>query len=235
MDADGDGFGDPAVSLFDCAPPSGYVDDSSDCDDGDASVFPGGDAACPGLDCLELLDLGNTTDGDYWVILDGVPALATCDMTGGGWTLVFFDDFEAAPDAGWSLASTYLCGAWTTLLGGYNNLAGGTVSNLVSLAGVAHTEVRLELSYAKLDSWDGETGWVDLGGQQIWSAALFYWEGAEVCGWNRGWNGSWDDLHAITGTIAHSEATVEVVAGSSLDQGADDESFGIDDVAIWVR
>jgi hypothetical protein len=234
-DGDGDGFGDPAVSLFDCAPPSGFVDNADDCDDSDPALFPGSDAACAALDCLELLNQGNTADGDYWVTMDGVPTLAECDMSGGGWTLVFFDDFEATPDAGWSMSATYVCGPWTTLLGGYGNLSGGAVSNVVALAGVEHAEVRLDLSYAKLDSWDGETAYVDLGGQNLWTASLQYYEGSEVCGWNRGWDGSYDDLHLVTGTLAHSDPTVEVVAGSTLDQDASDESFGIDDVAVWVR
>ena len=35
-DADGDGFGDAAIEVSACAPPSGYVSDGTDCDDGDA-------------------------------------------------------------------------------------------------------------------------------------------------------------------------------------------------------
>jgi formylglycine-generating enzyme required for sulfatase activity len=40
-DADGDGYGDAASTIQTCAMPDGYVADSTDCDDGDASVFPG--------------------------------------------------------------------------------------------------------------------------------------------------------------------------------------------------
>jgi hypothetical protein len=40
-DSDGDGFGDPAQEREACAQPSGWVAASSDCDDGDASVYPG--------------------------------------------------------------------------------------------------------------------------------------------------------------------------------------------------
>ena len=59
-DADSDGYGDPEVSHVSCAPPSGYVDDSTDCDDIDAAISPSADEACDGLDN----DCDGTTDED---------------------------------------------------------------------------------------------------------------------------------------------------------------------------
>ena len=50
-DADGDGFGDPDVTIADCVgPPAGFVNDSSDCDDMDAGVRPGAVDICDGVD-----------------------------------------------------------------------------------------------------------------------------------------------------------------------------------------
>lgn len=49
-DADGDGFGDPAVSVLICAPPPGYVAVASDCDDARASVHPDAIEVCNRLD-----------------------------------------------------------------------------------------------------------------------------------------------------------------------------------------
>ena len=40
-DTDGDGFGDPAVSLAACTAPAGFVADDQDCDDTDPAVNPG--------------------------------------------------------------------------------------------------------------------------------------------------------------------------------------------------
>ncbi|MCB9568050.1 MAG: hypothetical protein H6710_12715 [Myxococcales bacterium] len=58
LDADNDTFGDPSMSVSACAPPPGYVDDMSDCDDGDGAIFPGADEVCNGADddCDQLID-----------------------------------------------------------------------------------------------------------------------------------------------------------------------------------
>ena len=49
-DADGDGYGDPSVSLSLCGTSPGYVTDHTDCDDTRASVHPGAPELCDGLD-----------------------------------------------------------------------------------------------------------------------------------------------------------------------------------------
>ncbi len=62
-DADGDGFGDSSTTTTACEQPSSYVDDTSDCDDTDGTVYPGAqetpsdgtDQNCDGYDgCLDL-------------------------------------------------------------------------------------------------------------------------------------------------------------------------------------
>lgn len=49
-DADGDGYGDRSDLVQACAPPDGYVDDASDCDDRDAAVHPEAVDTCNGVD-----------------------------------------------------------------------------------------------------------------------------------------------------------------------------------------
>ena len=49
-DSDGDGYGNPAADKDACAAPSGYVEDSSDCDDGDNTINPDAIEVCDGVD-----------------------------------------------------------------------------------------------------------------------------------------------------------------------------------------
>ncbi|MED5373397.1 MAG: MopE-related protein [Myxococcota bacterium] len=113
-DSDGDGYGDASSTQDACDQPSGYVSDTSDCDDSDASVNPAGtevcdgvdndcdgsadagvlgtDATCAADDCAAILaDSSSVTDGTYYLD-DGAGNIydAYCEMDddGGGWTLV---------------------------------------------------------------------------------------------------------------------------------------------------
>jgi hypothetical protein len=62
-DADGDGYGDPALSLVACDAPAGYVADASDCDDGAPGTNPGATEACDAANVDEDCDV-NADDGD---------------------------------------------------------------------------------------------------------------------------------------------------------------------------
>jgi len=70
QDADGDGYGDAPVTAHRCSQPSGYVADSSDCDDADAAVSPGASEICNELDddCDGLTDEqdDSLSDGTDW-------------------------------------------------------------------------------------------------------------------------------------------------------------------------
>ena len=85
-DADGDGFGDPSVPTDSCEPPAGTVADDTDCDDTDATVYPGAPEICGDHDdddCDGNVDVGvegvwyTDDDGDGY----GHPAQyeTTCD------------------------------------------------------------------------------------------------------------------------------------------------------------
>jgi nitrous oxidase accessory protein NosD len=59
-DADGDGFGNPLITIQACTAPPGYVADNTDCDDTHATVYPGAPEICDGLDnnCNGQIDEG---------------------------------------------------------------------------------------------------------------------------------------------------------------------------------
>ncbi len=67
-DADADGYGNPDAATSSCQQPTGYVADSSDCDDWNDTVNPAGTETCNGLDddCDGMTDGDDATDATYW-------------------------------------------------------------------------------------------------------------------------------------------------------------------------
>ena len=72
-DVDDDGYGDAAAGVTACEAPDGYVADATDCDDGEAAVFPGADEACNGVDddCDGEIDEGSADMSTFWADADG--------------------------------------------------------------------------------------------------------------------------------------------------------------------
>jgi cysteine-rich repeat protein len=77
LDADGDGYGDPGSTAPGCSAPSGYVADATDCDDADATAWPGATETCDGTDddCDGTVDEADAVDAATWY----------ADADGDGW------------------------------------------------------------------------------------------------------------------------------------------------------
>jgi len=75
-DQDGDGYGDAARVERACAPFDGAVDDASDCDDTDVTVYPSAAELCDGLDndCDAVVD-AEVVPRDHPTIQDAIDAL----------------------------------------------------------------------------------------------------------------------------------------------------------------
>ena len=101
-DADDDGYGDPSNSNTYCEQPSGYVPNSSDCDDADAEAYPGNAEVCDGVDndCDDEADEGVSitayvdADGDGFGDPNGATVL--CELESGYvWDATDCDDTDA--------------------------------------------------------------------------------------------------------------------------------------------
>ena len=74
LDADGDGYGNPAYSISSTTEPTGYVEDNTDCDDSSATTSPMATEICgDGIDndCSNGDEVCATTETAYYVDSDG--------------------------------------------------------------------------------------------------------------------------------------------------------------------
>jgi len=91
-DADGDGYGDLSTQVLACVQPSGFVNEATDCNDGDPAVHPGAGEYCnnidddcdggvDGADSLDAVAWYADSDGDGWG--DGLQETTACDEPSG--------------------------------------------------------------------------------------------------------------------------------------------------------
>ncbi len=149
--------------------------------------------------------------------------------------LVYRDDFQSAA-TGWSM-TTRSSAAASTILGGYNVTSNTSFYRDFDLTGIAHTEVLVKLTYYAIDSWDGERAYVNVSNGTAIVPAVWY---MSIVNSDPGRvntvGGEWPDgTYHVQLQTSHTGNSLRVTAGSTLDQGATDESFGIDNVEIWVR
>jgi len=83
-----------------------------------------GDAACPASSCLEILEAGVGTSGEYWIETDSGSAQVACDMDtdGGGWTRVWAHDGVTDYNSStlpYDISSSSLLGTAVDVLVGY--------------------------------------------------------------------------------------------------------------------
>ncbi len=130
-DADGDGYGDPAIATFSCdgSIPAGYVTNNTDCDDSNPAVHPGAREVCDNIDnnCNGQVDEAGLKPGmvSWWpgegnandatgshdgVLRDGV----TFDPAGEvGKAFSFNGDYVEVPDSpSLRFTSQYTLEAW---------------------------------------------------------------------------------------------------------------------------
>jgi hypothetical protein len=116
-DADGDGHGDPSITVTACTAPAGYVSSTDDCDDTRADVHPGAIEVCDAVD--------NDCNGQ-----SEAPAVA--------WTTALGLPYQT-PIAADAVGNTFVVGAFTGTL----DLGGGP---LVSAGGTDIFIARLDAS-----------------------------------------------------------------------------------------
>lgn len=242
------------------APDGGWSDTAgTDCNDEDPQNLcrcgtqgPAGDSVCTPLpataaSCLEILmDDASAPDGTYAIDPDGAgaaPALqVTCDMGAGGWTILHRSDFSDGNASGWedleggeaALDLHSDCAeTFGPMLGGVSEFGEDSgATQTFDLHGIPHTEIALSLDFIVLDSWDGEDGRVLLDGDEVFGESYDFRDADDdVCG------DDFEDEGAqpVNVQVAHSDDEATVTVTSTLDQEADNESFGVANIELRIR
>lgn len=222
------------IGSFQCVCPKDEVGNGKVC----TKLGYGADNPAP--NCKEILTkYGAAADGNYWIDPDGSGALPAtqyyCDMKNGGWVLINYDDFENSSQSGWSAGPVSTCGDYGKILGGYNNWGSGVTASK-TLTAPQHTEAKLTMQFIRIDTWDDERGYVFVDGAKVfdqqWKGNIKYsGDPNKKCGQGNWLDGRWD----VAWSGAHTATTLTVSASTNLNEGAGNESFGIDNVAVWVR
>ena len=104
-----------------------------------------------------------------------------------------------------------------------------------------HTELRLTARVHFIDSWDGEAAFMSVDGHTVWtSAKAARQRPADAASPHLSVCGDHGVADAVIGkkidiVVPHRDALASIRFGTYLDEHACDESFGIDDVALYVH
>ena len=167
LDADGDGYGNPGMSMSACGAPMGHVATGDDCNDADAAVHPGVLEACNGRDedCDGAIDDGVTcgacvsgsTGGHAYLFCSVGQSYASSETAcvGFGYHLATIQD--ATEDA-WVAAQARgmrATGWWI----GYNEVGGPYhwIAGTSSYTGWAPGEPSGGSEHCTLEAWTGPT------------------------------------------------------------------------------
>ncbi len=229
-DLDGDGYGDPDSALEACEQPDGWIEDSSDCNDGDDEVHPGAfdrtngkDDDCDGdVDIVWLGGVHGTLLGNEDGDRAGSSLACVADFDGDGLADLLVGADEADTEAGNSGAAYLLSSAAVPTDGGSLSLAEASLVLISDDAGAAVGQDIHSIPDADADGLDDL-----LVGAQAWgqTGAVFLVPSA------------------LTGEIDIAEAARSILVGESLTRaghavaGGDFDGDGAPDALVggWYR
>ena len=206
LDADGDGYGDPSESLYDCSGDPGYGADAADCDEGDASISPGAAESCNGVDddCDGHVDESDAVDAPTWYV----------DADGDGAGVASTSTTACSQPSGYAGSDDDCDDGDATAYPGADELCDGASAQL---------SARVENE----DAPDAHTWYVDADGDGYGGSSY----STTSCDQPSGWVDNADDCDDLeVGT--HPDA--EEIAGDGIDQDCDgqDPEAELDDTGI---
>lgn len=149
------------------------------------------------------------------------------------WFLAAAEDFNKGCTM-WTNCTTSTCGSTKAMLGGYGKFGGGEVSKTFRKL-AAHSALRLKCNYHFIDSWEGETAYAKLDHMYVWTDSHDHTTakaGINICG-----SAAAESKFAvpIDVVIPHNSTSVTVAYGATLDGSSFEQSWGVDDIMIYLR
>merc|ERR1712224_156290 len=130
---------------------------------------------------------------------------------------------------GWNCGKVQKCGSIGNVCGGYGT-KGAKHDIKKTFKNLPAGTYQISLDFIKIDSWDNEKAIVQVNGKQCWMKTFTNVQGKQICGSK---NGNWNELKVkATCTAAAVKGVFTVRVTSTLNSGAGDESFGIDNVVL---
>ncbi len=167
---------------------------------------------------------------------DGGPLKLYCDMTGGGWTQVYYDEFNETN--GWSAGEITMCGELGNVLGGAGQFGtDDSTQKQITLQNVAHTQLRLIAELAIIDSWDDEEIFAEVDGQEVAKKKCVFYN-ADTCGQskNQCGGGGWQDGNTtLAGDRDHAADIAVLKFRAALNEGPENEAWGLDTAYVFVK
>jgi len=151
------------------------------------------------------------------------------------WQLLHHDNFEDA-DHGYESAGSFVelsSVEGNSFLGGHCKMSGGKMTKKYDLP--AHSHLRVQARYHFIDSWEGESAFLQVDDKYVWmdtADARDNENGINIAG-----NAHPERKfgHPIDVVVPHTAPSVMLSFGSTLDEHACDESFGVDDVMLNIQ
>lgn len=146
------------------------------------------------------------------------------------WALKEHNSFQETHD-GWSHNTRNSCDGINHFLGGKCELAEQELTKIFNFS--SHNYIRITATLHMLGPWNGETAYVKVDGDQVWSqSGLSHSSNLKVCGHE--FADTRYGIH-IDATVPHTDEQVEISFGSTLKSQPCLASFAVDDVMVYTR
>jgi len=153
------------------------------------------------------------------------------------WSLHSFEDFDENQEVnGWSHGQITECAGHHILGGHCVETSKGQVSKTFGNL-PPHSQIRINAKYMFIDSWDGESGYLKVDNNLVWTESYNHAEGDTKHGINLCGNETPERKfgRSIDVTVPHSAESITLVFGATTDEHPCDESFGVDSVMVFIR